>query len=128
YFCERLLGSTVMGYFSSIFLPVAVLQVAVLYLFVPFITTFARLWAERQRLAYYKGLAILVAGLAVLWVAGSLGAALLGRWGLHLLYPSTPALLDYVPLLQPLVLATVCTVLSSVLIHLLTIARAMKAL
>lgn len=128
YYCERILGTTEMGYFASVFLPVAVLQVAMIYLFVPFITTFARMWIDRNRLGYYKGLLFLLIGLVVLWGCGALGVALLGRWGLGFLYPNTPELLNYAPLLQPLVLATVLTVLSSVLIHLLTIARAMKIL
>ncbi len=128
YYCERILGSTEMGYFASVFLPVAVLQVAMLYLFVPFITTFARLWIDRDRLAYYKGLLFLLVGLVALWLCGAIGVALLGRWGLGFLYPATPELLDYAPLLQPLVVATVCTVCSSILIHLLTIARCPKVL
>ena len=128
YYCERILGSTEMGYFASVFLPVAVLQVAMLYLFVPFITTFARMWIDRNRLGYYKGLLLLLCGLVVLWICGAIGVALLGRWGLGFLYPATPELLDYAPLLQPLVVATVCTVFSSILIHLLTIARCPKVL
>ena len=54
--------------------------------------------------------------------------ALLGRWGLSILYPTSPEILDYAPLLQPLVLATVCTMAATVLCHLLTIARSMKEL
>lgn len=54
--------------------------------------------------------------------------ALLGRWGLSILYPTTPEVMDYAPLLGPLVLATVCTVAATVLCHLLTIAREMRGL
>lgn len=128
YYCERLLGTTQMGYFSSIFMPVTILQVAMIYLFVPFITLFARMWIGKNRIAYYKGILLLFLSLFGLWFIGAVGASMFGEWGLKLLYPSTPALLQYTSLLQPLVIATVCTVFSSILIHLLTIARAMKAL
>ena len=61
-------------------------------------------------------------------IAGAAGVALLGRWGLSVLYPTTPEILNYAGLLQPLVAATVLTVAATVLCNLLTIARAMKGL
>ena len=128
YYCERILGSVKLGYFNNVFLPVMILQVAVIYLFVPFITTFAHLWTDRNGKGFYKGLRLLGAALVTLWIAGTIGVALLGRWGLSILYPTTPEVLDYEPLLQPLVLATVCTVAATVLCHLLTIAREMRGL
>ena len=128
YYCERILGTVKIGYFNNVFLPVMILQVAVIYLFVPFITTFAHLWAERNRKGYYKGLRLLLIALLAMWAAGAAGVALLGRWGLSILYPTSPAILDYAPLLQPLVVATVLTVLATVLCHLLTIAREMRGL
>ena len=128
YFCERVLGTEKMSYFNNVFLPVLILQVAVIYLFVPFITTFARLWNQKDRAGFFRGLVMLAAALAAMWAAGAAGVALLGRWGLSILYPTSPEILDYTPLLQPLVLATVCTVASTVLCHLLTIARDMRGL
>ncbi len=128
YYCERILGSVQLNYFANVFLPVMVLQVAVIYLFVPFITAFARMWAERKKSAYYRALRLLAGLLAVLWAVGAAGAALLGKWGLSILYPRTPEILGYAPLLQPLVVATLLTVLATVLCHLLTIARHMKGL
>ncbi|OUP05244.1 hypothetical protein B5F36_00165 [Anaerofilum sp. An201] len=128
YYCERILGSVQLNYFANVFLPVMVLQVTVIYLFVPFITAFARMWAGRERAAYYRALRWLAGLLAALWAVGAAGAALLGKWGLSLLYPSTPEILGYAPLLQPLVVATLLTVLATVLCHLLTIARHMKGL
>lgn len=128
YYCERILGSVQLNYFANVFLPVMVLQVAVIYLFVPFITAFARMWAGRERAAYYRALRWLAGLLAALWAVGAAGAALLGKWGLSLLYPSTPEILGYAPLLQPLVVATLLTVLATVLCHLLTVARHMKGL
>ncbi len=128
YYCERILGTVKIGYFNNVFLPVMILQVAVIYLFVPFITTFARLWTAKDRAGYFRGLRLLGLALIGMWALGIVGVALLGRWGLSILYPTTPAVLEYTPLLQPLVAATVFTVLATVLCHLLTIAREMKGL
>ena len=128
YFCERLLGQEELGYFNSVFVPVLVLQVGAVYLFVPFITTFARLWNERDRAGYYKGLRLLGGGLAVLWAAGAAGVALLGRWGLSILYPTKPEVWAFAPLLQPLVICCIATVLATVLCNLLIICREMKGL
>ena len=52
YFCERVLGTVKMSYFNNVFLPVLILQVAVIYLFVPFITTFARLWNQKDKAGF----------------------------------------------------------------------------
>lgn len=128
YHCERLLGEEALGYFNSVFVPVLVLQVGAVYLFVPFITRFARLWAGRQRAGYFKGLRLLLAGLGLLWAAGAAGVALLGGWGLGLLYPTRPEVWEYAGLLQPLVVCCVLTVLATALCNLLIIARGMAGL
>lgn len=128
YFCERILGEVQLNYFANVFLPVMLLQVAAVYLFVPFITLFARLWNNKDKAGYFRGLKLLFLCLGALWAAGAVGVALLGRWGLGFLYPSTPEILQYTALLQPLVVCTVLTVLVTVLCNLLTIARDMKGL
>lgn len=128
YFCERILGEVMLSYFANVFLPVMMLQVAAVYLFVPFITTFSRLWNGKDRAGYFKALRMLGLCLAVLWAAGTAGVLVLGRWGLGFLYPSTPEILDYTGLLVPLVACAVCTVLVTVLCNLLTIARGMRCL
>lgn len=128
YYCERLLGETALGCFNSVFVPVLVLQVGAVYLFVPFITRFSRLWSGRERAGFFAGLRWLFAGLGALWAAGAAGVALLGRWGLRLLYPNRPEVWAWAGLLQPLVLCCVLTVLATALCNLLIIARGMRGL
>ena len=128
YFCERLLGSEPLGRFNAIFVPVLILQVAAVYLFVPFITTFARLWTDRDGTGYRRALRIMLLLLAALFVVGCGGVALLGRWGLHLLYPTQPELWAQWTLLFPLVLCCTFTVLATILCNLLTICRDMRGL
>lgn len=128
YYCERLLGETALGCFNSVFVPVLVLQVGAVYLFVPFITRFSRLWSGRERAGFFAGLRWLFAGLGALWAAGAAGVALLGGWGLRLLYPNRPEVWAWAGLLQPLVLCCVLTVLATALCNLLIIARGMRGL
>lgn len=128
YFCERILGSEPLGQFNAVFVPVLILQVGAVYLFVPFITTFARLWNDRDKLGYQRALRMLVIFLLALCAAGCLGVALLGKWGLHLLYPTQPDIWALSALLYPLVFCCGLTVAATVLCNLLTICREMKGL
>lgn len=128
YYCERLLGEGALGCFNSVFVPVLVLQVGAVYLFVPFITRFSRLWSGRDRAGFLTALRRLFGCLALLWAAGAAGVALLGRWGLGLLYPTRPEVWAWAGLLQPLVLCCVLTVLATALCNLLIIARGMRGL
>lgn len=128
YFCERILGPEPLGQFNAVFVPVLILQVAAVYLFVPFITTFARLWNDRDKLGYQRALRTLVLFLIALCAAGFVGVALLGRWGLHLLYPTQPDIWTLTPLLYPLVFCCCLTVAATVLCNLLTICREMRGL
>ena len=128
YFCERILGQEALGFFNAVFVPVLILQVGAVYLFVPFITTFARLWNDRNGKGYRKALRVLHVFQLVLLVCGMVGVAILGRWGLGFLYPTQPKILEYTPLLYVLVVCCILTVESTVLCNLLTICRAMKSL
>lgn len=128
YFCERILGPEPLGQFNAVFVPVLILQVGAVYLFVPFITTFAHLWNDRDKQGYLRALRILVLGLLALCAVGCVGVALFGNWGLHLLYPTQPDLWTLVPLLYPLVFCCGLTVAATVLCNLLTICREMKGL
>lgn len=126
YYCERLCGTEAFGNFNSIFAPVQILQVGAAYIFVPFITLFAHWWTDREGKKFMRGLLIAFAALAVLWLCGGVGAALLGSWAFGLLYG--PEILAYMSILQPLVAATIITTLVLILCHLLTVAREMKGL
>lgn len=128
YFCERILGTIQMGYFNSIFAPAAIIQVGATYLFVPFITTFSRMWNEKNGKGFKKGLAVAGGLLGVLLVAGLIGSAVAGRWALSILYMGKNEILDYANLLYPLIACTVLTTLVLIECHLLTIMRKMTAL
>ncbi len=103
-----------------------ILQVGAAYVFVPFMTIFAHAWVDKNKGKYLRSLGIASAAMPALWVCGALGVALVGRWGLQLLYGEE--ILASATLLQPSVLATVITTYVSILCYLLSMMRKMRDL
>lgn len=125
-FCERVCGTEAFGAFNNVFAPVQLVQVGAMYVFAPFMMTFARAWAGRDRRVFYRGLALVGLAAPVLWVCGAVGAALLGPFFLRVMYGE--AILAYTGLLQPAVIAAVTNLLVSVFCYLLAMMRGMKGL
>ncbi|MFI3168497.1 MAG: lipopolysaccharide biosynthesis protein [Faecalibacterium sp.] len=125
-YCERICGAEAFSNFNNIFGPVQILQVGAAYVFVPFMTIFAHAWVDKNKARYLKALGIASAAMPLLWVCGAVGAALLGQWGLRLLYGEE--ILASAALLQPSVVATVITTYVSILCYLLSMMRKMKDL
>ncbi len=125
-YCERICGVEAFSDFNNIFGPVQILQVGAAYVFVPFMTLFARAWVEKNKKRYLKYLTVATVAMPLLWVCGAVGAALVGQWGLRLLYGEE--ILASAALLQPSVLATVITTYVSILCYLLSMMRKMKDL
>lgn len=125
-YCERICGVEAFSDFNNIFGPVQILQVGAAYVFVPFMTFFAHAWVDKNKSRYLKALGIASLAMPALWVCGAVGAALLGQWGLRLLYGEE--ILASAALLQPSVLATVITTYVSILCYLLSMMRKMKDL
>ncbi len=125
-YCERICGVEAFSDFNNIFAPVQILQVGAAYVFVPFMTIFAHAWVDKNKGKYLKSLGIASAAMPALWVCGAIGVALVGRWGLQLLYGEE--ILASAALLQPSVLATVITTYVSILCYLLSMMRKMRDL
>lgn len=125
-FCERVCGTEAFGGFNNVFAPVQLVQVGAMYVFAPFMMTFARAWADRNRAVFYRGLALVCAAAPALWVCGAVGAGLLGPFFLEKLYGA--GILAYAGLLQPAVIAAVANLLVSVFCYLLAMMRGMKGL
>lgn len=124
--CERIVGASEFANFNNVFAPVQIIQVGAMYIFAPFMLTFARYWQEKNRAGYRRAFGMASAAMPVLWGCGAAGAALLGKWALVLLYGSDIA--GYSFLLQPAVVAAIINIYVSILCYLLAMMREMKGL
>lgn len=124
--CERIVGTEQFSCFNNVFAPVQILQVGAMYIFAPFMLTFARAWEAHDRRGYGRALGLCAAAMPVLWAAGAAGAALLGPWALTILYGADIRAYSY--LLQPAVAAAVANIFVAILCLLLSMMREMKGL
>lgn len=125
-FCERICGTEAFGAFNNVFAPVQLVQVGAMYIFAPFMMTFARYWADKKAREFRKAVGIVLAAAPILWVCGSIAAALLGPFLLRVMYGE--AILAHTGLLQPAVIAAIANLVVSVLCYLLAMTRGMKGL
>ena len=126
-YCERIMGTTEFGAFNNVFAPVQIIQVGAMYIFAPFMMTFAREWKNKDVRGYGKAFGITCAAIPALWVCGAAGAALLGPFLLGVLYREGN-IQDYTYLLQPAVVAAVTNIFVTILCYLLSMMREMKGL
>lgn len=137
-FLEKMLGTTILGYYSSIAMPVTIIQVSANFIFAPLATPLAEAYNKNDMITFtsmIKRVIVFIISIATFGVAGFLA---FGDWFYALLFGSS--IVPYVTLSIPLViscalvaacwfLATVLMVLrrlsglvvSSVLICLITI-------
>lgn len=124
-------GTEATAVYGSITAPTVILQLGATYLFTPLIGLFATRWQAGRRRDYARLFLLVLAGIAAIGAAGFAGVALLGRWGLALLYASGEngrQILENAPLLFPMVACTILTALVLFCNMLLTIQRQFKAL
>ncbi|MCI2047937.1 MAG: hypothetical protein LKJ90_09530 [Faecalibacterium sp.] len=126
-YCERICGTELFGAFNNVFAPVQIIQVGAMYIFAPFMMTFARCWQKKDKKAYNKAFGIASGAMPVLWACGAAGAALLGPFLLGVLYRKGN-IQEYTFLLQPAVVAAVMNIYVSILCYLLSMMREMKGL
>ena len=124
--CERIVGAAEFANFNNVFAPVQIIQVGALYIFAPFMLTFARYWEKKDKKGYRRAFGLATAAMPLLWALGAAGAALLGAWALGILYGAD--IRAYSFLLQPAVVAAVINIYVSILCYLLAMMREMKGL
>jgi O-antigen/teichoic acid export membrane protein len=121
---ENNFGSEIMGYFSSVASPTAVVQMAASTIFAPLVPPLTEAFIQKDRDSFYgllRKFAILLGVLSVLCV---LGAALLGRWGLNLLFGME--IDPYVYLFTPEILVSVLVAVNASLFSICTLIREIK--
>lgn len=121
---ESIWGSYLLGIYASIATPAVIVQSAAQWIYTPTLTSFTRHYAQKDKKSFYalyKKIWLVIAGCVVLVCVG---AKLLGRWGLGLLF--NQEIVAYSDLLLPVLLTTILIACSYFLGALLTITRHLK--
>jgi len=130
-FLQVLHGNASTAIFGSITAPTVVLQLGATYIFTPLITLFTQRWQQRDATGFLRLVRRVLLAIAGIGGAGFAGVAVLGRWGLALLYSANEngrLILENAGLLYPMVAVTVLTALVLFFNMLLTIVRDFKGL
>lgn len=126
YFLEKIAGSEVLGYYSSVAIPASMIQLLASYIFTTFTALFSEYLIQNEKKKFMLLFGRLTGAIAVLVVVAVAGAALLGEWALVLLF--TEGIRPYAYLLVPTI--GCCGVIAFVWFTgtVLTILRDMKGL
>ena len=123
---ETLWGSYWMGIYGSVATPATIVQSAAMWLYTPAILVFTRHYVERDKknfYALYRKIWLILGGV---FIAVFVGAALLGRWGLGLLF--NDEVVAHADLLIPVLGTTLLIAVSYFLGAILTITRQLKVI
>lgn len=126
YFLEKLSGSEVLGFYSSVAIPASVIQLLASYIFTTFTALFAEYLAQNEKQKFLALFGKLATAIVLMVALAAGGAALLGEWALVLLF--TEAIREYAYLLVPTLLC--CGVIAFIWFFgmLLTVLRDMRGL
>ncbi len=114
---QQVLGTTMLGYFSSLFTPTVVITVLVPMLLQSVLPEFSALWKQGQRVKLLRMTARYY-GVVAFLVTVALGvSAVMGRWALGIVFGLE--ILEYFPLLYWAILATGCNAVTVVSNYLL---------
>ncbi len=123
---ERMHGSELLGTYGSVTAPVLLLQVGATYLFTPFITMFAKNYADKNKDGFYRAIKYVLLIIGALLPLGILVAVFIGPFGLRVFV--SEELVQYSYLLSPMVVSAVLTALVLFFSMVLTVMRQMKQL
>lgn len=126
YNLERICSETILGYYGSVATPAVIVQTASSLLFNPLISSFSVYYEEKDKKKFLLLIRKVIFCLLAVSVVVILGAALLGRWGLALLFGE--GILPYAYLLIPVIFTTIMIAFSWFIGTLLTIVRRLKSM
>lgn len=126
YFLEKIAGSEVLGYYSSVAIPASLIQLLASYIYTSFTKLFSEYRSQNDKTAFLRLFQRLFLAITVTVAAALAGSALLGEWALVLLF--TEGIRKYAYLLVPTIAS--CGVIAFVWFvgTVLTILRDMKGL
>ena len=120
---EKILGKELLGYYSSVATPAVIVQSFASVIFAPFITTFTRLYQEKNKLEYRK-LALKMIGFCILLgVTAYFGSYCFGDFVLDKILYRGKGITEYCYLLDTTMICTALVALIWFIAILLTIAR-----
>ena len=123
---QQMYGATEQGIYSSIASPTLVVQVFASVVFNPFLPKLSTVYYEKDYERFHKMLHQIYLALAALCVVITIGAVLLGRIGLTILY--TKDILQYYDLFMPIVWCTIFTAIIWILSAIIVAIRKIKVL
>lgn len=118
---EQEMGEEALGIYSSIGMPVLIVQMAASYIFAPLIVVFADHLQKRETVQFWKLLLKVVFMIGALGIAALVFAKIAGKFFLGLLFGET--ICEYVYILYPLILGTILTALIWFFNAILTVCR-----
>lgn len=124
---ERLAGTDALGIYSSIASPTLVVQVFASVAFNPFLPRFSKAYYDGEMDRFQKMLHGAYLVLGGMCAVVTVGAMLLGRWGLRLLFGGDE-ILQYYGLFMPIVWCTLMVAIIWILSAILIALRQMKSL
>lgn len=126
YFLERISGSEVLGYYSSVAIPASLIQMLASYIYTSFTKLFAEYRSQNNKAAFVKVFQRLLLAITATVATALICSALLGEWALVLIF--TESIREYAYLLVPTIVS--CGVIAFVWFvgTVLTILRDMKGL
>lgn len=126
YFLEMYHGSELLGYFGSVSTPAVIIQAGCSFIYTPLVAPLSSRFAGRDLPDFRRMLLLALGGVLGFAACMFAGAALLGRWGLTLLFGQ--AILPYAFLLLPVLGSTLCISLIYFFEVPLTIGRQLKVM
>lgn len=126
YFLEMYHGSELLGYFGSVSTPAVIIQAGCSFIYTPLVAPLSSRFAGRDLPGFRRMLLLALGGVLSFAACMFAGAALLGRWGLALLFGQ--AILPYAFLLLPVLGSTLCVSLIYFFEVPLTIGRQLKVM
>jgi len=123
---ENRMGSEALGIYGAVATPAVLVQTLCLLIYNPLVTPISKAYIQKERGKYALLVIRSAAAVAVAAACMMLGAAILGEWGLKLLFGED--ILPYAYLLLPVLGATSLVALSWYLNMLLTVSRRLKTI
>lgn len=123
-FLEQYHGEEIMGIYSSVSSPTMVIQLAATTLFAPFVPILTEYYVSKQKDDFMGVLRKFIIMLLVLLAVCLIGAALLGEWGLVLLF--SESIRPYTGLFVPVVVVSFLIAINACLFSICTLLRQIK--